>query len=83
VKLPAVKLLESEPDAILRYCQAVRQAGPDKASYMLGPFKRLRYSQMDHDTIETVEDALYFGVFGVDRPHQRRSSEPRVNLRLR
>lgn len=52
----------------------VHQAGPDKAPTMLAPFQSLNYNRMDHDTIEAVEDALYFGVFGVERPHHRAAS---------
>ena len=65
-----VKLLESEPNRIRQWCVKVVQAGPDKAPTMLAPFQSLNYNRMDHGTIEAVEDALYFGVFGVRRPHR-------------
>jgi len=73
-----VKLLESAPNDIRQWCLKVRQAGPVKAASMLAPFQRLNYNKMDHDTIEAVEDALYFGVFGVDRPRSQRRSSPKT-----
>lgn len=66
-------LLES-PEAIRQWCQKVHQAGPAKAPYMLAPLTELSYNRLDPELVQTVEDTLYFGVFGVERPHHRGAS---------
>jgi hypothetical protein len=61
-----MKLLESDTGAIERWCVKVHQAGP-KAKSMLDPLIRLDYARMDHELVQKVEDALWFGIFGLER----------------
>ena len=65
-----MKLLEAEPNSIRQWCLKVRQAGPRKAPYLIAPLVQLNYNKIAPELVQTIEDTLYFGVFGVERPHR-------------
>jgi hypothetical protein len=54
----------------------------EQATRMLWPLSRLDYAKLSDPTIEIVEDALYFGIFGQERPaahHRLRSALEQLN----
>jgi hypothetical protein len=48
---------------------------------MLNPLIRLDYARLDPELAETVEDALYFGMLGVERPAHRQPENAPANAR--
>lgn len=64
------QLSESTPDAIEAWCVRIRQVRPvnrKQAQQMLDPLIDLNYNKLSPDLVKTVEDTLYYGVFGHER----------------
>lgn len=57
-----------EPERIARYCQRVREATPEARRRMLNPLIQLDYATCDEPTIQLVEDTLFLGILGQERP---------------
>ena len=62
------RLSEDRPDEIARWCQRVHQVSRWEARRMLNPLIALDYANLDDQLVAMVEDALFFGTFGQERP---------------
>ena len=66
----SVELSGQRPEQVARYCQRVRDAEPDERTSMIYPLVQLDCSTCAEETVELVEDTLYFAVFREERPRQ-------------